>query len=47
MPVKGLVLILLLVVVFALIDREQIYSWLQDIKREDDETKEYVEDEKE
>lgn len=48
MPLKGLILIVLLVVVFALIYREQIYSWLQNAKREDEEeTEEYMEDERE
>lgn len=45
-PIKGLILIVLLVVVIALINREQIYSWLQNEKRDDDNS-EYTEDEEE
>lgn len=46
MPIKGLLLIVLAVVVIAFLQREEIYSWIEETKHED-EQEEYDDDVKE
>lgn len=45
MPIKGLILILLLVIAVAIINRDTIYNMLQNAKHDDDEIQESPEDE--